>query len=311
MFDNYTLNLEEEVICDHLVTTETKKVWCVLLDLFDQLDRICKKHNIKYFAGGGTLLGAVRHKGFIPWDDDMDFSMLTEDYLKFCEVAKDELEEPYFFQHYKSEDGVYWPDLVLIRRSDTTGCTQRGLDGYIPPANMGIFIDIFPLTNVPSNRVAYEMHTAALKLYRKAIRGRENYLHAQYKGTLSRKLYFSSSYITWKFVSLFSKDYVGMCDKFIKVLTNVKDSGYVGIKSYITHNKKYEWPSHCYDEVIYMPFENRTIPCPKGYDEVLRHQYGDYMKFVKGDALHTMVVANTDVPYKELIPKITGVKPDV
>ena len=72
-----------------------KKVWAAQLEVLHDVDMLCKKHNIQYFADYGTLLGAVRHKGFIPWDDDMDISMKREDYTKFCEIAQKELAGTY------------------------------------------------------------------------------------------------------------------------------------------------------------------------------------------------------------------------
>ena len=96
---NFTL--EQEVICGHLVTTDTKKLWHVQLELLDLLKAICRKHNIKYFASAGTLLGAVRHKGYIPWDDDIDIVMFADDYEKFCEVAPQEIYGDYFFNILK------------------------------------------------------------------------------------------------------------------------------------------------------------------------------------------------------------------
>lgn len=68
------------------------------MDMLYQLDQICRKYNIHYFASGGTMLGAVRHKGFIPWDDDIDIMMFREEYDKLCKVAPKELKYPYFFK---------------------------------------------------------------------------------------------------------------------------------------------------------------------------------------------------------------------
>ena len=80
--------LEEEVIDGVKVDRKTKEIWAVEMDLYFQLRRVCEKYGLKYFADGGTLLGAVRHKGFIPWDDDMDFAMKRDDYEKLCPWAK-------------------------------------------------------------------------------------------------------------------------------------------------------------------------------------------------------------------------------
>ena len=90
--------LNEEIRYGYTITRQMKEVWAVELDLLNKLLEVCKKHNISVFASGGTMLGAVRHKGFIPWDDDIDMMMFREDYEKLCLVAPLEFRYPYFFQ---------------------------------------------------------------------------------------------------------------------------------------------------------------------------------------------------------------------
>ena len=86
--------MREEVRDEFLVTTERKKIWGVELQLLNELLRVCNKHNIKVYVFAGTLLGAVRHKGFIPWDDDADVCLLHDDYVKLCKVAPKEFKVP-------------------------------------------------------------------------------------------------------------------------------------------------------------------------------------------------------------------------
>ena len=141
--------LNEENRDGYVVSAEMKSVWAVELDLAQELLRVCRKHNLKIFADFGTLLGAVRHKGFIPWDDDMDFSMFREDYEKLCSIAPDEFKQPYFFQ-YSNSGKEFVNGHAKLRNSLTTGIVKNELGrnlGY----NQGIFIDIFPLDNVSNN----------------------------------------------------------------------------------------------------------------------------------------------------------------
>ena len=89
---DYIKNIEKDEILDgFLVTTDRKKAWNKMMEILAEIDRICRKYSIKYFADAGTLIGAARHKGFIPWDDDIDIMMLRPDYEKFKQVAQGEL----------------------------------------------------------------------------------------------------------------------------------------------------------------------------------------------------------------------------
>lgn len=88
-----------------------------------ETDRICRKHNIKYFLGGGTLLGAIRHKGFIPWDDDADIMMLREDFDRFCEIAPKELPSNMTFQSYYTDKACFY-EFAKVRLDDTFFATD-------------------------------------------------------------------------------------------------------------------------------------------------------------------------------------------
>lgn len=111
------------------------------LDLLKEVDRICKKHDIPYFLAFGTALGAVRHKGFIPWDDDVDVLMKYPDYLRFQEVCKTELPPHLFYQDWQTDPAYYLP-WAKIRNSRTTSLVPEMAD-Y--PINWGVCVDIFPL----------------------------------------------------------------------------------------------------------------------------------------------------------------------
>ena len=98
---------EDEVRDGFYISSMMKRAWAASIEVLEVVDRICKKHNIKYFAEAGTLLGAVRHKGFIPWDDDLDIAMLRDEYERFLSIVEEELPDDYFLLNmYTEKDHV-------------------------------------------------------------------------------------------------------------------------------------------------------------------------------------------------------------
>ena len=132
--------LTEEIRNDFFVSIERKKLWTVLLDLLIELDEVCTRNNLRYFILGGTLLGAVRHKGFIPWDDDIDVCMPREEYEKLLKL-QNEFKHPYFLQTPYTDPNFFWSSTKL-RNSNTTQIVDMfKYQGF----NQGICITIFPL----------------------------------------------------------------------------------------------------------------------------------------------------------------------
>ena len=111
---------KEEVRCNYTVSSKMKKVWAVELDMLKKIEEICDKYEITYYADSGTLIGVVRHNGFIPWDDDIDIVMKRDDYNKFLDVAEKELKYPYFLQTAYTDKG-YCRAHAQLRNSSTTG----------------------------------------------------------------------------------------------------------------------------------------------------------------------------------------------
>lgn len=123
-----------------------------MLDILIEVDRVCNKHNIKYFLIDGTLLGAVRHKGFIPWDDDVDIAMMREDYNKFIEVAPLELSKDYFLQTIDTDPNYnrfHIPLKVRDNRSKLVEVDESENEDF----NQGIYIDIFAFDTLPKNEL--------------------------------------------------------------------------------------------------------------------------------------------------------------
>ena len=138
---------EEELKCGFLISKERKKIWAVLLDLLIKFDSVCKEHHLTYCFTDGSLLGAVRHKGFIPWDDDLDVSMPRADYEKL-QTLGGEFGDPYFLQTPYTDKGYFY-SFVKIRNKNTTGLSKAFMyQGF----NDGLFLDVFPLDEVDSEQ---------------------------------------------------------------------------------------------------------------------------------------------------------------
>lgn len=146
-----------------MASTLLRRVQMIELDILKEVDRICRRHHIEYFLDAGTALGAVRHGGFIPWDDDIDIGMLRRDYERFLSVARTELGSEYFLQNYQTDGAPIM--FSKVHRNDTTFVEFRLRN---LPIAKGVFIDIFPYDYLPADEAAAWAHIKhCADLYRK------------------------------------------------------------------------------------------------------------------------------------------------
>ena len=283
------LNLEEETICDYVVTKQMKEVWQCQLDMVEEVDKICKKYNIKYFLAGGTLIGAVRHKGYIPWDDDIDIVMMRKEYNEFLKIAEKELDNKYFVQYYKTEK-KYGRGHTQIRNSNTTAIISG--DKY-NKFNKGIFIDIFPLDNIPDNEEECEKFIKKVKKKKKFL---DNYYNLDSTSLIKKIIKRVLHYTIYTFV-----DYNKMIEKYEKFVTRYKDETTKRVATISFYTELPKYPKEWFGEGIYMDFEYMKLSCPVEYDNVLRAQYNDYMKIPenKNGSMHGEVFFDTKNCYKK------------
>jgi len=136
----------------------------VMLEMLVEFDAICKKYNLQYWLDSGTLLGAVRHKGFIPWDDDIDLSMPVEDYRKFKEIAQSELSDSIFFQTSTTDKGFKF-DYMKLRSNKVKIVEFHEKDKEVD-YHQGVFVDIFPMLTLPNTKFHQAFYEDAFKLIR-------------------------------------------------------------------------------------------------------------------------------------------------
>jgi lipopolysaccharide cholinephosphotransferase len=291
---------KEETICDYLVSKEMKEIWAVELDLLSEFDRVCTKYNIKYFASGGTLLGAIRHHGFIPWDDDIDLAMARKDYEKLCEIAPKEFIHPFFFQTEYTDPGSLRGHAQL-RNSLTTGIIKNEYQ-LKKKINQGIFIDIFPLDGVPDDQEKYDTFEQQAVELKRAFRRCSLFA---YPGALDIKSYKSiiknvgallaSKYCKKKTEELY-KRFEEVCSMY-----NEEETEFLSMLTFRFSDKRLYIEKRFLGDIERVKFEFITIPVLKGYDALLKRQYGDYMVMKKASSYHGGVFFDTNRSYKEYV----------
>lgn len=289
------MDIEEEHRDGYLVSSKMKKVWNIELLLADKLLDVCKKHNLQIWADGGTMLGAVRHNGFIPWDDDIDFVMFREDYDKLLEIAKDEFQAPFFFQTAYS-DKHYFIGHAKLRYDGTAAVSP--LYRY-SKMHQGINIDIFVLDELPNDS---KIENAA---YKKAERIRNclaynGYVSYSESGPIRKVKKFLSSVL----VSLISsKRLFRRMDGIYRNMAKDHRSGYYAEPMLCVDDAKlFRRHKSLFEETIYMPFEDRIFPVAAGYDQLLTIQYGkDYMQPQHLPSYHGDLIFDTERSYKEVL----------
>lgn len=284
---NNEFSLEEEIRCDFVVSEKRKKIWKTQIDMALEVKRICEKYKIRYFIIWGTLLGAVRHKGYIPWDDDFDIAFLRSDFEKFCKIARKEIKPPLFYQDSLS-DPEYFIGYARLRDSRTTGWI---LENTSPTYNNGIFIDLYPLDVIPEKTLIWEVQAFLINLIRKGLT-RHNDL--PYKDKNGKSVKYECLIFLYRL----------LCSLF----DGTRHPQKLGVV-YSPHEVKMGYWFYAKDvkKTVELSFENILFPAPAGYKSILKNVYGDYMKFPprgKRGAWHEgQVIFEPDMPYTEFYKK--------
>ena len=288
--------MEEEVLCGYTVTARKKRVFAVYLDLLQTFERLCREADITYWIYFGTLIGAVRHKGFIPWDDDVDIMMPRESFDRLYAMTNGEFgaEAPYFLQNART-DPDYHQTLIRFRRSDTTAVMDYDLvmlrdHPKHASYNMGMCLSIFPLDNCCEPPAVWRLRKKLAYLF----------LGLDYRATGPRSVRPAVSAICRAGESVIGAENVmriiHACYRSEKpsVMVQCLDGFYPD---------RHYWHAEDFRETVYLPFEDITVPAPIGCDRLLTDRYGDYMRLPPPEALvgkHDCYL-DPDTPYTETI----------
>lgn len=289
------MNLYDETICGYVVSSKMKRIWAVHLDLLQVFKNLCEKYNLRYYMWSGTLLGSVRHQGFIPWDDDVDVAMPRADYDRFQELAKAELKEPYFLQTDENDPGTFLGGLCRLRNSNTTGVEFRDVERI---ANWGIWIDILALDYVYEDDVMRQNQIRKIAIIKRLCliqtygEGRPEF---QMLSPLKKRAY--RMIIKHEGRKKLLERYREACSQcpeeegyFVKSFTAAFD-----VNEYQLFYRK------DFDETVPLPFEDLTLPAPVGYERFLGMMNGKYMEFPVEELRmpHHRGMFDPDMPYRE------------
>lgn len=253
---------------------QAKRMQRIQLDILSEIDRICEKYGIKYCLGFGTMLGAVRHQGFIPWDDDADVLMLRDDYELFKKACAVELEAKYFLQDEKSDKNYLWGYAKL--RNLNTIYIRSGQE-HILCAN-GVYVDIFPLDNVPNCFALQVIQDFICTILRKT-------LWAKVGQYIEEKRFTRCIY---KILARVPKKKIYQILYFVKGMSN-KQTERVRCLLFTAPGKhwnkkgnsrltRYGFEREWVLERKRYTFEDRSFWGSKDYQHCLYYLYGDYMK---------------------------------
>ena len=246
-----------------------RKVQLTQLEIAKEIKRVCDDNNISYFLTFGTLLGSIRHRGFIPWDDDMDIGMLREDYDRFCEIAPKKLSSEYVFQTWENDDRYALP-FGKVRKKNTRYIESKSdMTSY-----NGFFVDIFPFDNAPSDlEIRKRLKKELCNIERMML------MKCRYKPwiTENSKVNFKKriGYIYYQIKSkFFSRK--KLIEEYMKKVRSVQESNAIYDQSGNMHTKYFEkvWMKTTRIE----KFEDNDFKVPINAEKVLHVFYNNYME---------------------------------
>ena len=258
--------------------SDLNKVQNTELEILQEIDRICKILNIKYFAVGGTLLGAIRHKGFIPWDDDIDIGMMRKDYDAFISGCSELLDKNnYFVQNFYSNSHVPFYHTKLMKKG--TVFVEKGVERM--KFEKSIFVDIMPYDYLPDLPIERK-RVLKKQMFNYRLFGLKSQIRTFKYSKFKNFIFSVIRFVIWCFLLPINKNY--LFKRYDNSLKNasINPSHFIGSRGYNMFVCKY-------DDVYplkYVLFEDLQIPIPNNYDSLLKTQYNNYMSLPPEDKIN-------------------------
>ena len=255
---------------------ELNQLHKIVLDILKETLTICERYSLRYYMLGGTLLGAVRHKGFIPWDDDIDIGMPRPDYEKFIQYAQKELPEPFQINNAfmgKDEYGYYY---IRVENTKTKLLRTMSIKSVVIPA----FIDVFPLDGVPNDERLKKHWLKKCEYYRRLLSASQfSYFSASDSIKKKRKIIPRILRLLFKTFNL--ERLIDTKKAWCKLHSALTEYSYEECDTLINYcgywGLKEMFPKSVYGEGKLYQFEDLMLRGPEDYDYVLTQMYGDYM----------------------------------
>ena len=251
---------------EYYTDDEIKQIQNIEIRSLDILDDVCKKLNIRFFMYGGSLLGAVKYQGFVPWDDDLDIAMLRDDYEKFIREGPALLPEKYEIQHPKTNKRTPY-SYIKFRRTDTALVEYRN---HKLKVNHGVYFDIYPIDNLPDDYTAYMQQKLVFDKWNLIFQTRQNYRLEKSVSSLKDALRLAIRFCQSIVARFLPLSYViGKIDRISTLYNNQPTIN----KGNLTFPKLGNFFNGAdFKEV---QFEGRPVYIPSGYQINLRNRYGD------------------------------------
>lgn len=263
-----------------------RELQLALLEMIKDIDKLCKDNNIEYYIAYGSCLGAIRHKGFIPWDDDFDIAMTDDNYQKFLKICEEKLDHNKYYVQTPEKEEKYYLSFAKIRNIQTTLIEEKNSNIDI---TYGIYIDVFPLVGVPQNKIKKFFLKINRALMLSANINIINNKFLKILFNLILKIFGRKRILKYSTKRCFKYK----CQKCNKIVSICDGDGY----------NQNEMDKKIYGKPIYVQFEDTKLPVPEMYDEYLKNIYGNYMQIPSKEQIkereHTPYFLDLNLPYEE------------